>query len=339
MDQRSAGVRKTVDGFAGSEGAFPSSRDDGDAPVAHHPPGVVRPHGCCPLVDPHEHHVVGRSSLEHRRAPTHGRTSRSAGARRSPAPARARRDSRRRRSPGYRATDQRPLPHGHGAGGRSGERRARSPRRDDRVPRRTSSATRPARCRDRRPPDRRTGRVRRAPRCPANAPASGSGPAARRRPDRTGRTTRAACATASSGRCRAAAVVDDVGGTVAGGGREERVLRLVAGMQLVATHQREGSDHARSVRRAANGASDLCLVHALPVRDDRRHAVRRAGHGRRVRRLDRRVRSGHVGGGDARRERRGRREVRWRRALRLPRQAARARRGRRHTGAARSGRS
>ena len=51
--------------------------------------------------------------------------------------------------------------------------------------------------------------------------------------------------------------------------------------------------------------------------------------------MDRRVRRRHIRGGDARRERRGRRQVRRRCALRLPRPPARARRGRRHAGAAR----
>ena len=44
---------------------------------------------------------------------------------------------------------------------------------------------------------------------------------------------------------------------------------------------------ARSLRRAASRACDLCWVDAFPVRDGRGRTVRRAGHGRGVRRMDR----------------------------------------------------
>jgi PAC2 family len=44
----------------------------------------------------------------------------------------------------------------------------------------------------------------------------------------------------------------DVCGSVSRSCGEQRILRLVAGMQLVASHEGEGSNHPRSVRRAAN---------------------------------------------------------------------------------------
>ena len=43
-----------------------------------------------------------------------------------------------------------------------------------------------------------------------------------------------------------------VRGPVARGGRQQRILRLVARVELVAAHQREGSGHGRSLRRAAS---------------------------------------------------------------------------------------
>ncbi len=155
--------------------------------------------------DPSDHTAAARSSMptritssdgrpcERRPDPLAAERTRSAGGRRRSARRRAPRGTAARRSPGRRPRISVHAPSAIAPADDPGQRGAGAPRLDDRVPHRRAERARPARYPDLRPPGRRTVPLSRpAPRSSANAPGSSSRDrAARRRRDRTSRTTRA----------------------------------------------------------------------------------------------------------------------------------------------------
>ena len=166
-------------------------------PIARRPPAAPR-RGPAPPRGP--------------RGPTHGRTSPGGGSPRRAAPRRARPVAAPRQSPGRRSRIDVHAPRAIAPGGRSREGGPAAPRLDDRRPHGRARQGRRARSRDRRPPGRRIGRSAPAPPPWPSRRRAGAPPAAPGPRGRALRTTTRARRTASSGRCRPAAVASTKAG-------------------------------------------------------------------------------------------------------------------------------